>query len=111
MAKDILCAFSIHCDAVAGWLAFFSRSYETVHGLAAPPVHDPCAVALVADPAVMTCVDAFVAVELDGRWTRGETVVDLRGGLGRPANARVALELDVERFWNLVVDGVSSLGR
>ena len=98
-------------DAVAGWLAFFSRSYETVHGLAAPPVHDPCAVALVADPAVMTCVDAFVAVELDGRWTRGATVVDLRGGLGRPANARVALELDVERFWNLVVDGVSSLGR
>ena len=26
-------------------------------------------------------------------------------------NARVALELDVERFWDLVVDGVSSVGR
>jgi inosine-uridine nucleoside N-ribohydrolase len=98
-------------DAVAGWLAFFARTYRDVHGFAAPPVHDPCAAALVADPGVIRCEEAFVAVELDGRWTRGATVVDLRGGLGRPANARVAVELDVERFWDLVVRGVSSLAR
>jgi purine nucleosidase/pyrimidine-specific ribonucleoside hydrolase len=98
-------------EVVAGWLAFFGRSYLDVHGVPAPPLHDPCAVALVADPGVMRCEDAFVAVELEGSWTRGATVVDLRGRLGRPANARVAVELDVERFWDLVVRGVSSLGR
>ena len=98
-------------DVIAGWLSFFGRSYLDVHGVAAPPLHDPCAVALVADPDVMRCADAFVAVELEGRWTRGATVVDLRGRLGRPANARVAIELDVDRFWDLVVRGVSSLGR
>ena len=96
-------------DAVAGWFDFFTRSYAAVHGFAAPPVHDPCAVALVAEPDVIACTDAYVAVELDGRWTRGATVVDFRSA--RPANARVALELDVERFWDLVVDGVSSVGR
>jgi purine nucleosidase/pyrimidine-specific ribonucleoside hydrolase len=98
-------------DAIAGWLAFFAGAYQRAQGFPAPPVHDPCAVALVADPGVIRCVDAFVAVELEGRWTRGATVVDLRGSLGRPANARVALELDVERFWDRVVRGVSSLAR
>jgi purine nucleosidase/pyrimidine-specific ribonucleoside hydrolase len=98
-------------EVLVGWLEFFAGTYRTVHGFAAPPVHDPCAVALVADPAVITCVDAFMAVELEGRWTRGATVVDLQGRLGRPANARVAVALDVERFWDMVVGGVSSLGR
>jgi inosine-uridine nucleoside N-ribohydrolase len=98
-------------EAVAGWLSFFAAAYRSLFGFPAPPVHDPCAVALVAEPDVIRCAEAFVAVELEGRWTRGATVVDLHGRLGRPANARVALELDVERFWDLVAGGVSSLGR
>src|SRR5215204_985228 len=76
--------------AVAGWLDFFRSSYNSLFGIAAPPVHDPCAVALVAEPDVVRCVDAFLAIETDGRWTRGATVVDLLGRLGRAPNARIA---------------------
>src|SRR3712207_7381726 len=47
-----------------------------------PPVHDPCTVALLIDPTLMRCADAFVAVETEGRWTRGATVVDLHDRLG-----------------------------
>ena len=36
--------------AVAGWMAFFGGRYERVHGEFAPPVHDPCTVALLIDP-------------------------------------------------------------
>ena len=57
----------------------------------APPVHDPCAVALVAEPAVVRCVPAFLAIETAGRWTRGATVVDLDGRLGHAPNAQVAV--------------------
>ena len=35
-----------------------------------------------------------VAVELDGRLTRGATVVDWAGRLGRPAQANIVLEVD-----------------
>src|SRR5829696_3788309 len=97
-------------ETVAGWLTFFGATYRSLFGFAAPPVHDPCAVALVAEPAVVRCVDAFVAVETDGRWTRGATVVDLDGRLGRPPNARVAVALDVQRFWDLVLGAVRRLG-
>ena len=98
-------------DTVVGWLEFFGGSYRDVFGFAAPPVHDPCAVALVAEPDTVRCADAFVAVETEGTWTRGATVVDLDRTLGQAPNARVALELQVERFWDLVIDAVAQLGR
>jgi purine nucleosidase/pyrimidine-specific ribonucleoside hydrolase len=95
---------------VAGWMTFFGSTYEELWGLPGPPVHDACAVALAIDPTLVRCVDAFVAIETEGRWTRGATVVDLHGRLGRAPNARVAMELDVERFWDLVIGAVEKLG-
>jgi inosine-uridine nucleoside N-ribohydrolase len=89
--------------ALEGWMAFFGSRYERVHGEFAPPVHDPCTVALLIDPTLIRSIDAFVAVETEGRWTRGATVTDLNGALKRPPNARVAMELDAPRFWDLVL--------
>jgi purine nucleosidase/pyrimidine-specific ribonucleoside hydrolase len=98
-------------DTVAGWFEFFGANYRTLFGADAPPVHDPCAVALVAEPGTVRCVDAFVAIETEGRWTRGATVVDLRGRYGREPNARIAMELDAARFWDVVTGAVERLGR
>ncbi len=96
-------------EATIGWLSFFAHTYLEIFGFEGPPVHDPCALALVIDPAVVRTVDAFVAIETEGRWTRGATVVDLHGRLGREPNARVAIELDVDRFWDLVVGAIAAL--
>ncbi len=98
-------------DTVAGWFELFGANYRSLFGADAPPVHDPCAIALVAEPGVVRCIDAFLAIETEGRWTRGATVVDLRGRLGREPNARIALELDAARFWDTVVAAVDRLGR
>ncbi len=95
---------------VAGWMTFFGSTYEELWGLPGPPVHDACAVALAIDPTLVRCVDAFVAIETEGRWTRGATVVDLHHRLGHAPNARVALDLDTERFWDLVIGAVEKLG-
>ena len=95
-------------DAVADWMGFFGSRYEAVYGAFAPPVHDPCTIALLLEPELIRCVDAFVAVETEGRWTRGMTVVDLHGRYERAANARVAVELDRDGFWELVI---AALGR
>jgi inosine-uridine nucleoside N-ribohydrolase len=91
-------------------LTFFGGSYRRVFGFEAPPLHDPVAVARVIDPVVVTTVEANVAVELTGTHTRGATVVDLDQVTGRRPNARVAVGLDVERFWDLVVTAVATLG-
>lgn len=68
----------------------------------APPVHDICAVALVARPELLRCVPARVEVETTGRWTSGMTVADFRAPV-TDCNARVALAIDVPAFWDEVL--------
>jgi purine nucleosidase len=97
-------------DTVAGWLEYFGANYRELFGHDAAPVHDPCAVALVAEPGCVRAVDAFLAIETRGEWTRGATVADLGGRMRRPPNARVAVELDVPRFWDAVAGAVERLG-
>ncbi len=91
-------------------LTFFAGRYRRVFGFDAPPLRDPVAVARVIDPAMVTTVEANVAVELAGTHTRGATVVDLHGVTGRQPNARVAVGLDADRFWDLIVAAVATLG-
>jgi purine nucleosidase/pyrimidine-specific ribonucleoside hydrolase len=91
-------------------LTFFAATYRRLWGFTSPPLHDPVAVARVIDPAIVRCVDASVAVELRGQHTRGATVVDLHQYLDRPVNARVAVDLDRELYWDRVITAVEVLG-
>jgi purine nucleosidase len=97
-------------ETVVRLLVFFRDRYRDIWGLPAPPVHDPVAVARVIDPELVRCEEAHVAVELHGTHTRGATVCDRFGVRGRTPNARVAMELDAEGFWDLVVGAVERLG-
>lgn len=92
-------------------LTYFGSTYRRLWGFPAPPVHDPVAVTRVIDPETVRCVDAHVAVELCGRYTRGATVVDLHRYTGRPVNAQVAVRLDADRYWDRVIAAVDVLGR
>jgi purine nucleosidase len=92
---------------VADLLEFFGASYRRVQGFAAPPVHDPCAVAFVADPGVLATRRAPLDVEVGGALTAGMTVADLRGPEPVQCHTRVATTLDTTRFWDLVVDALA----
>lgn len=89
-------------------LNFFGSTYNAVEGMPAPPVHDPCAVARIARPDLVTVQDAFVAIETHGQWTAGMTVTDfdLRH---HPANVQVATHLDRAGFWALMLDALRVL--
>lgn len=90
-------------------LHFFNSAYEVAEGMPAAPLHDPVAVALVAAPDAVTAVHTRLDVELAGTHTRGATSVDLLGTSGLPANAHVATDVDVPRFWQLVEDAIRAL--
>jgi len=87
-------------------MTFFASTYRRVFGFEHPPVHDPIAVAAVLDPSIVRTVAAPVAVELTGTHTRGATVVDLHGRTGRTPNAEVAVGLEVDAFWRLLMAAV-----
>lgn len=96
---------------VVEMLEFFGARYRQERGLPAAPVHDPCAVACLIDPEVFSTRSAFVAIELTGTWTAGQTVTDFRGQFGHPPNAEVAIRLDHSRFWDLVTAAIVRLDR
>lgn len=80
-------------------LEFFCRTNDEVFGMPDGPLHDPVAVAVLADPDAVDVVRTRLDVELVGSETVGATSVDLDGMLAREPNADVAVGLDVERFW------------
>ena len=91
-------------------MTFFAGTYRREFGFSDPPVHDPVAVAWVLDPSIVPTVAASVTVELAGTYTRGATVVDLHHRTGRAANAEVAVDLDVDAFWRLLISAIRGLG-
>ena len=93
---------------VADLLIFFAETYRTVFDFTAPPVHDPCAVAAVIDATLMPGDLIRVEVELNGTWSTGRTVCDIHGKLELPPNVHVSHDLDVARFWDLVIETLLS---
>lgn len=95
-------------EAVVGMLGFYRDQHKRETGAEAPYVHDPCAVACVAVPDLVTCLRARVDVELSGRFTTGMTVTDFRPREGVHFNALVGTSLDVEGFWDLFVSSLQT---
>jgi len=82
--------------------------YADSHSAAGEPaVHDVCAVVSIAAPSVFTYTPASVQVETTGRLTSGMTVTDFSPSI--VPNALVATEIDVDRFWELVLKTYGSL--
>lgn len=67
---------------VAGFIAelveFFGAAYKKERHYPGPPMHDPLAVAAVADPSILRTVQAPIHVETHGEFSRGQTIVDFR---------------------------------
>lgn len=91
-------------------LEFFGQTYKDAQGFDFPPVHDPCAVAYVIDPSVMTTRRVPLDVELTGTLTLGMTVADFRAPAPDDCTTSVAVDLDHQKFWDLVVDSLERIG-
>ena len=94
-------------EAAIGWLSFFADTYRTVYGMAGPPVHDACAVALIIDPSLVRSVETFV-----GHRDRGALDAGRHGG--RPPRApRATPEREgghgarCDGFWDLVIGAIA----
>jgi inosine-uridine nucleoside N-ribohydrolase len=88
---------------------FFQRFHERSYGFEGSPIHDAMAVAHVIDPTLVTTSHVNVAVETRSDLCDGRTVVDIRGVTGREPNAKIGVDVDAERFLDLLVARIGSL--
>lgn len=96
-------------DFAVGLLEFFRKSYLDAQGFDDPPVHDACTVAYLIDPEVITTRKTPLDVELRGELTLGMTVADFRAPPHADCSTHVAVDLDHERFWMLIIDSIRAL--
>ncbi len=61
-------------------------------------MYDSCAIAYLLEPSMYEVVETHIDVETSGEMTRGVTLVDLKGYMKRPNNAKVLLDIDGEKF-------------
>ena len=90
-------------------LDFFGKMYKQAQGFDAPPVHDPCAVAYVIDPSVITTQKVPIDIELTGSLTLGMTVADFRHPAPADCHTQVAVKLDHHKFWQLVINALKNI--
>lgn len=88
-----------------------ARAFNAKHDRRGVIAADALAMAVAIDPSIVTRSETrHVAVELDGRLTRGATVVDWANRLGRRANARIVLDVDQARFAAMVRRALGEAG-
>ncbi|WP_421282358.1 pyrimidine-specific ribonucleoside hydrolase RihA [Aeromonas veronii] len=98
-------------QCVAGLLDFFMIYHrDPKWGFAGAPLHDPCTIAWLLNPALFHGVECRVDIETRGEHTVGMTVVDRYGLSGKPANALVLLGLDRAGFIDLLVERLRAFG-
>ncbi len=102
-------------DPIVGFIADALRFYFEFHsrydGFYGAFIHDALVVAAALDPSVARTEALAVEVELEGRWTTGETVTDWRRHWDREPNLEVAVEADSDIFFERFVARVGQLAR
>ena len=117
---ELVTRHGIAFDVVERWLAadnpraqFFAaisrktRAWTRTRGRPKLLVADALAIAVALQPDLVTrAEDHHIAIELDGRLTRGAMVVDWENRSGHAANARIVLAVDQARFEALVASAL-----
>ncbi|WP_426702036.1 nucleoside hydrolase [Rhodanobacter sp. Col0626] len=94
-----------------GRIVMTARRYNATHERSGLVAADALAMAVALDPSIVTRSETrAVAIELDGRLTRGATVVDWAARLGRPAQANIVLDVDQPRFAAMVRRALGAQG-
>jgi len=117
---ELVTRHGIAFDVVERWLAadnpraqFFAaisrktRAWTRTRGRPKLLVADALAMAVALHPDLVTrAEDHHIAIELDGKLTRGATVVDWENRSGHAANTRIVLAVDQARFEALVASAL-----
>ena len=86
----------------------FNENQRKTFGVKAGPLHDPATIASLLDDKVITFQKMNVVIDISHGPSYGRTNCDVFDYLHAPKNAYVAMDVDVNRYWDLIEQGIRS---
>jgi inosine-uridine nucleoside N-ribohydrolase len=94
---------------VAELADFFLEFHRQRYRFDGAPIHDAMAVAHVIDPTLVTTLECNVSIETESQFCDGRTVVDRWLVTDMPRNAHAGIDVEADRFLDLLVERIGSL--
>ena len=88
----------------------FNKTQKIVFGLDGGPLHDPVTIASLIDDKLVTYKYVNVEIDTKSKQSYGRTNCDIPDYLHKKKNAYVATDIDVNRFWDIIEDGIRKYG-
>lgn len=87
-------------------MGHFCKTQKEVFGWEGGPLHDPVTIAYLIEPKVLTVKPMNAEIDIRSTQSYGRTNCDFFGYQNKKETADVAVDIDVEKFWNIIEDGI-----
>jgi len=85
-------------------LEFFHQTYYDVFRIEGAPLHDPCTIAYLIEPDIFESEEFYAEIELNGKLTYGQTVVDYWKKHGKKPNSKWLLNVDRKKYIDIIFE-------
>lgn len=92
-------------------MGHFCKTQKAIFGWEGGPLHDPVTIAALIDPSVLTTRPMNAQVDIRSTQSYGRTNCDPYDYLHLPHTADVAMDIDVEKFWDIIEQGLRNYDR
>lgn len=87
-------------------MAHFNKSQKEIFGWEGGPLHDPITIAYLIDPTVLTTKPMYATIDIRSIDSYGRTNCDYFNYFKKEPTADIAIDIDVERFWDIVEESL-----
>ena len=86
----------------------FNENQRKTFGVAAGPLHDPATIASIIDNDLIKWQKMNVVIDISHGPSYGRTNCDVFDYLHAPHNAYVAMDIDVNKYWDIIEQGIGA---
>ena len=86
----------------------FLENQKKVFHLEGAPLHDPVTIAYLIDPSVVEMKYVNTEIDCAKSSSYGRTNCDIPGYLGKKPNSYVAVEINIEKYFNIIEEAIKS---
>ena len=93
-------------DMFVKLMKVFNENQRKTFGVSAGPLHDPATIASIIDESLIKWQKMNVVIDISHGPSYGRTNCDVYDYLQAPQNAYVAMDIDVNKYWDIIEKGI-----